>query len=452
MAGRKKKSDSEEIINTPVDYERDVAEQVDNDELLNQSQLQEKTVKELQVIAKQLQIDGYISYRKHELIQKIIDTRLNEKGTKFYLGGGILQIQNTGFGFLRNIKENFIQSSEDIYVAPQIIKRHFLREGDFVFGIIKPPKNEGEKYWAMMNVQKVNNLTLDEIANRPLFENLTPLYPKDKLNLEFKSNVFSTRIMNLFTPIGKGQRGMIVAPPRTGKTTILKEIANSITANHPEVHLIVLLIDERPEEVTDMQRSVNGLVISSTFDEAPHQQLQAAMMTLKYAKRLVEVGKDVVILMDSLTRFARANNAVQPSSGRVLSGGLESSAVREPKKFFGAARNTEDGGSLTIIATALIDTGSRMDEVIFEEFKGTGNMEIHLDRQLSDLRIFPAINLQKSGTRKEELILSPEDYAKIILLRKILADDNPVAQMEYILRFMKKTENNQEYLNSMNKF
>ncbi|MCK4643021.1 transcription termination factor Rho [bacterium] len=448
----KRKNPRDEIRNNPAAYEKEVLVELENDELLNTDALQEKTVKELQNIAKSMDIDGISGYKKHEMIQKIVDVRLVQKGSKFYLGGGILQIQGqASFGFLRNIKENFSQSSEDIYISPQLIRKNYLREGDKVFGIIKPPKNEGEKYWAIMVVLKVNDIPLTEISGRPLFENLTPLFPDKKVKLEYDKSVYSTRVMDLFIPIGKGQRAMIVAPPRTGKTIILKQIAGSIAANHPEVDLIVLLIDERPEEVTDMIRSVKGVVISSTFDEAPHQQIQAATMTLKYAKRLVEMGRDVVILMDSLTRFARANNSVQPSSGRVLSGGLEASAVREPKKFFGAARNTEEGGSLTIVATALVDTGSRMDEVIFEEFKGTGNMEIHLDRNLSDLRLFPAINLQKSGTRKEEMLLSEEEYGKVILLRKILKDMNPIEQMEFILRFMKKTEDNAEFLSNMHK-
>ncbi len=448
----KRKNPRDEIRNNPAAYEKEVLVELENDELLNTDALQEKTVKELQNIAKSMDIDGISGYKKHEMIQKIVDVRLVQKGSKFYLGGGILQIQGqASFGFLRNIKENFSQSSEDIYISPQLIRKNYLREGDKVFGIIKPPKNEGEKYWAIMVVLKVNDIPLNEISGRPLFENLTPLFPDKKVKLEYDKRVYSTRVMDLFIPIGKGQRAMIVAPPRTGKTIILKQIAGSIAANHPEVDLIVLLIDERPEEVTDMIRSVKGVVISSTFDEAPHQQIQAATMTLKYAKRLVEMGRDVVILMDSLTRFARANNSVQPSSGRVLSGGLEASAVREPKKFFGAARNTEEGGSLTIVATALVDTGSRMDEVIFEEFKGTGNMEIHLDRNLSDLRLFPAINLQKSGTRKEEMLLSEEEYGKVILLRKILKDMNPIEQMEFILRFMKKTEDNAEFLSNMHK-
>ncbi len=448
----KRKNPRDEIRNNPAAYEKEVLVELENDELLNTDALQEKTVKELQNIAKSMDIDGISGYKKHEMIQKIVDVRLVQKGSKFYLGGGILQIQGqASFGFLRNIKENFSQSSEDIYISPQLIRKNYLREGDKVFGIIKPPKNEGEKYWAIMVVLKVNDIPLNEISGRPLFENLTPLFPDKKVKLEYDKSVYSTRVMDLFIPIGKGQRAMIVAPPRTGKTIILKQIAGSIAANHPEVDLIVLLIDERPEEVTDMIRSVKGVVISSTFDEAPHQQIQAATMTLKYAKRLVEMGRDVVILMDSLTRFARANNSVQPSSGRVLSGGLEASAVREPKKFFGAARNTEEGGSLTIVATALVDTGSRMDEVIFEEFKGTGNMEIHLDRNLSDLRLFPAINLQKSGTRKEEMLLSEEEYGKVILLRKILKDMNPIEQMEFILRFMKKTEDNAEFLSNMHK-
>ncbi|MCK5598192.1 transcription termination factor Rho [bacterium] len=448
----KRKNPRDEIRNNPAAYEKEVLVELENDELLNTDALQEKTVKELQNIAKSMDIDGISGYKKHEMIQKIVDVRLVQKGSKFYLGGGILQIQGqASFGFLRNIKENFSQSSEDIYISPQLIRKNYLREGDKVFGIIKPPKNEGEKYWAIMVVLKVNDIPLTEISGRPLFENLTPLFPDKKVKLEYDKSVYSTRVMDLFIPIGKGQRAMIVAPPRTGKTIILKQIAGSIAANHPEVDLIVLLIDERPEEVTDMIRSVKGVVISSTFDEPPHQQIQAATMTLKYAKRLVEMGRDVVILMDSLTRFARANNSVQPSSGRVLSGGLEASAVREPKKFFGAARNTEEGGSLTIVATALVDTGSRMDEVIFEEFKGTGNMEIHLDRNLSDLRLFPAINLQKSGTRKEEMLLSEEEYGKVILLRKILKDMNPIEQMEFILRFMKKTEDNTEFLSNMHK-
>ncbi len=449
MGRKKKKIDAEEIINNPEAYEKVVFKELQKDELLNQNALQGRNVKELQGFAKELKIDGYIAYKKHELIQKIIDARLSQKGAKFYLGGGILQIQSSSFGFLRNIKENFRQTNDDIYISPSNIKKYLLRPGDDVFGIIKPPKNDGEKYWAMMVILTINGKSPNIVRERPLFENLTPMYPTKKINLEYSQNVYSTRIMDLFVPIGKGQRGLIVAPPRTGKTTILKQIANAISTNHPEVKLLILLIDERPEEVTDMERSVKGSVISSTFDEKPAQQIQAAKMTLYYAKRMVEMGEDVVILMDSITRFARANNVVMPSSGRVLSGGLESNAIREPKVFFGAARNTEDGGSLTIIATALVDTGSRMDEVIFEEFKGTGNMEINLDRAISDMRIFPAFNLQKSGTRKEELLLSPEVYGKTVIMRKILNDMNPVEQMQWILRFMRKTETNEEYLKNM---
>ena len=362
---------------------------------------------------------------------------------------GVLEIMQDGYGFLRSSDYNYLASPDDIYVSPSQIKLFGLKTGDTILGQIRPPK-EGEKYFALLRVESVNGKTTEEIRDRVAFEYLTPLFPEEKLNLSTKPDEYSTRILDLFAPIGKGQRGMIVAQPKTGKTVLLKEIANAITANHPEVYLIILLIDERPEEVTDMARSVNAEVISSTFDEQAERHVKVAGIALEKAKRMVECGHDVVILLDSITRLARAHNTVIPSSGKILSGGVDANALHKPKRFFGAARNVENGGSLTIIATALIETGSKMDEVIFEEFKGTGNMELQLDRKLSNRRVYPSIDVPASGTRREDLLLEQETLSRVWILRKFMADMNSVESMEFLLSKMKGTRNNEEFLVSMN--
>jgi len=385
--------------------------------------------------------------RRQELIFAILQTQAEQNGV--ISGSGVLEILPDGFGFLRAIDYNYLPSPDDIYISPSQIRRFNLKTGDTVSGEVRPPK-EGEKYFALLKVDTVNFESPEQARDKILFDNLTPLYPQEKLNLEYDPKNYSTRTLDLFAPIGKGQRGLIVSPPRTGKTVLLQDIAHSIAANHPEVVLMVLLIDERPEEVTDMQRSVSGEVISSTFDEPATCHVQVAEMVIEKAKRLVEHKKDVVILLDSITRLARAYNTVVPPSGKVLSGGVDSNALHKPKRFFGAARNIENGGSLTIISTALIDTGSRMDEVIFEEFKGTGNMELHLDRRISDRRIFPAFDLIRSGTRKEELLIPKNNLNRVWILRRLLQEMNPVDAMEFIVGKIKKTENNQEFLDSMN--
>lgn len=412
-----------------------------------------KKITELHEIAKSLGLQNYNDLRKQELIFKIVeqqskkDTENQETGV--ILNSGVLETLPDGYGFLRSPDYNYLPSPDDIYVSPSQIKRFNLRTGDTVLGQVRPPK-EGERFFALLRVDKVNDLDPDRTRDRVLFDNLTPLYAEKRLSLESAPGDYSLRIMDLFTPVGKGQRGLITAQPKTGKTVLLQKIANAILRNSPEVVLIVLLIDERPEEVTDMERTVNAEVIASTFDEPPERHVQVSDMVLEKARRLVEAKKDVVILLDSITRLARAYNVVVPHSGKILSGGLDSNALHRPKRFFGAARNVEEGGSLTIIATALIDTGSRMDDVIFEEFKGTGNMEIILDRRLSDRRIFPAIDLLRSGTRKEELLIPPEDLNRIWILRKILSDMNPIEAMEFLLDKMRGTKNNREFLRSMN--
>jgi transcription termination factor Rho len=385
--------------------------------------------------------------RKQELIFEILRARAEKSGLIF--SEGVLETLPDGFGFLRAPDYNYLPGPDDIYVSPSQVRKFDLHTGDTVSGQIRPPK-DGERYFALIKVEAVNFEPPEKVREKIFFENLTPLYPQERINLETGiADNLSGRVMDLMTPLGKGQRGLIVAPPRTGKTMLLQSIANSITANHPEVYLIVLLIDERPEEVTDMQRSVKGEVISSTFDEPATRHVQVAEMVIEKAKRLVEHKKDVVILLDSVTRLARAYNTIVPPSGKVLSGGVDSNALQRPKRFFGAARNIEEGGSLTIIATALIDTGSRMDEVIFEEFKGTGNSEIHLDRKLADRRVFPAIDIQKSGTRKEELLLPKDDLNRVWVLRKVLTPLSPVEAMELLLSKMGKTKNNAEFLSSM---
>jgi len=409
--------------------------------------IKRQPISELAKLAKDLDVPGASGMRRQDLIFAILQTQAEKNGV--ISGSGVLEILPDGFGFLRAVDYNYLPSPDDIYISPSQIRRFSLRTGDTVSGEVRPPK-EGEKYFALLKVDEVNFESPEAARDKILFDNLTPLYPEEKLNLEFNPENLSTRIMDLFTPIGKGQRGLIVSPPRAGKTVLLQDIAHSITANHKEVVLMVLLIDERPEEVTDMQRSVAGEVISSTFDEPATRHVQVAEMVIEKAKRLVEHKKDVVILLDSITRLARAYNTVVPPSGKVLSGGVDSNALHKPKRFFGAARNIENGGSLTIISTALIDTGSRMDEVIFEEFKGTGNMELHLDRRIADRRVFPAFDLIRSGTRKEELLIPKANLNRIWILRRLLQEMNPVDAMEFIMDKVRKTETNKVFLDSMN--
>ncbi len=414
---------------------------------MNISEVKKQSIGELAEMAKQLNVPGASGLRRQDLIFAILQYQSETNGV--ITGEGVLETLPDGFGFLRSVDYNYLPGPDDIYVSPSQIRRFGLRTGDTISGEVRPPKN-GEKYFALLKVDGVNFEGPEIARDKILFDNLTPLYPEEKLNLELDSENYSTRIMDLFTPIGKGQRGLIVSPPRAGKTVLLKDIANSITANHEEVSLMVLLIDERPEEVTDMERSVEGEVIASTFDETASRHVQVAEMVIEKAKRLVEHNKDVVILLDSITRLARAYNTVVPPSGKVLSGGVDSNALHKPKRFFGAARNIEHGGSLTIISTALIDTGSRMDEVIFEEFKGTGNMELHLDRRIADRRVFPAFDLVRSGTRKEELLIQPDNLNRIWILRRLLQEMNPVDAMEFIIGKMRISDTNQEFLDSMN--
>jgi len=410
------------------------------------AQLKEMNIASLTQVAKDLNIQGASGMRKQELIFKILQAQTEKSG--FIFSEGVLETLPDGFGFLRAPDYNYLPGPDDIYVSPSQIRKFDLRTGDTVSGQVRPPK-DGERYFALIKVEAVNFEHPDEARNKIFFDNLTPLYPNDRLKLETTKDNLSARVLDLLTPIGKGQRGLIVAPPRAGKTMLLQTIANSITQNHPEVILIVLLIDERPEEVTDMQRSVNGEVISSTFDEPASRHVQVAEMVIEKAKRLVEHKRDVVILLDSITRLARAYNTIVPPSGKVLSGGVDSNALQRPKRFFGAARNVEEGGSLTIIATALIDTGSRMDDVIFEEFKGTGNMEINLDRKLMDKRVFPAIDINRSATRKEELLVAKEELTRIWILRKVLNPLSTVEAMELLLEKMGKSKTNTEFLASM---
>ncbi|MCB9209734.1 MAG: transcription termination factor Rho [Ignavibacteriales bacterium] len=411
------------------------------------STLKSKKIVDLLQIAKEYDLAGVNDLRKQELIFKILEAQTKKDGLTF--SQGVLEVLSDGYGFLRSSDYNYLPSPDDIYVSPSQIKRFSLRTGDHVSGQVRPPK-EGERFFALLRVEAVNGKDPEEIRGRTLFDNLTPLHPTKRLKLESAPGEYSMRIMDLLAPTGKGQRGLIVSPPKTGKTVLLQKIANSISRNHPEVKLIMLLIDERPEEVTDMQRSVQAEVISSTFDEPPERHVQVANMVIEKAKRMVEAGDDVVILLDSITRLARAHNTTQPHSGRILSGGVDSNALHKPKRFFGAARNIEDGGSLTILATALIDTGSRMDEVIFEEFKGTGNLEIVLDRGLSDRRIFPAFDVNRSGTRKEELLMTEEELNKVWILRKLLSNYDPIEAMDFLLDKMRGTKNNKEFLLSMN--
>jgi len=411
------------------------------------AELKNRTISELLSMAQEMGISGVSGLRKQELIFKVLEAQTQKSGLIF--AEGVLEILPEGYGFLRSPDYNYLPGQDDIYVSPSQIKRFDLRTGDTVSGQVRPPK-DSERYFALLRVEAVNMEPPEAVKDKILFDNLTPLYPEERLRLEYDEKELCTRVMDLLAPIGKGQRGLIVSPPRAGKTVLLQRIANAITANHPEVVLIVLLIDERPEEVTDMERSVKGEVISSTFDEPASRHIQVAEMVIEKAKRLVEHKKDVVILLDSITRLARANNAVMPHSGKILSGGVDSNALQWPKRFFGAARNIEEGGSLTIVATALIETGSRMDEVIFEEFKGTGNMELVLDRRLSDKRIFPAMDINRSGTRKEELLMEKMDLNKIWILRKFLNEKNSVEAMEFLIEKLSETKSNRKFLMSMN--
>ena len=408
--------------------------------------LQEKSITELVEIAKELNIEGLSTLRKSELIFKILEGNTEKNGLIF--AEGVLQVLQEGYGFLRSAKYNYLPGPDDIYLSPSQIKKFDLKTGDTVSGQVRPPK-DNERYFALLKVETINFEEPEAAKNKILFDNLTPLYPDERLQLEYHPKNFSTRIVDLLCPIGKGQRALIVSPPRAGKTVLMQNIANAIVHNHPEVYLIVLLIDERPEEVTDMERSVEGEVVSSTFDEPAQRHVQVAEMVIEKAKRLVEHKKDVVILLDSITRLARAYNTVVPPSGKILSGGVDSNALHKPKRFFCAARNIEEGGSLTIIATALIDTGSRMDEVIFEEFKGTGNSELHLDRKLMEKRIFPCLDINKSGTRKEELLMPESHLNRVWILRQLLHPLNVVDSMEFMLDKIAKTESNGEFLEAM---
>lgn len=412
------------------------------------AQLNSLKIDELNEMAKDLGVTGYSGYPRKELIFKILEQQAQKEGLIF--GSGVLEILPDGYGFLRNAASNYLPGPDDIYVSPSQIKRFGLRKGHIVAGQIRPPK-ENERFFALLKVEAVNMEAPEKVRQAILFENLTPLHPDERINLEYDAKDVSTRIIDLFSPLGKGQRGLIVAPPRTGKTVLLQKIAHAIEKNHPEVYLIVLLIDERPEEVTDFQRSIGSEVVSSTFDERPERHIQVSGMVIEKAKRLVEYGRDVVILLDSITRLARAHNSVAPHSGRILSGGVDATALYEPKKFFGAARNIENGGSLTILATALIETGSRMDEVIFEEFKGTGNMELDLDRRLSEARIYPAIDINKSGTRKEERILDPNVLNRVWILRNMLSDYGPNETMKFLRDKVRNSTTNEEFLGSMSK-
>jgi len=412
------------------------------------SELKEKTIGDLTLFAKGLNVEGATGMRKQDLIFAILQAQAEKAGSVY--GAGVLEILPDGFGFLRSPDYSYLPSPDDIYVSPSQIRRFSLRTGDYISGQIRPPK-DNERYFALLKVETINNESPEDNVSRSLFDNLTPYYPTEKINLESESNDYSMRVMDFVAPIGKGQRGLIVAAPRTGKTMLLQSIAKSIKKNHNEIHLIILLIDERPEEVTDWKRQVNAEIISSTFDEPPQRHCQVSEMAIERAKRLVEAKKDVVILLDSITRLARAYNTITPTSGKVLSGGLDANALQRPKRFFGTARSIEEGGSLTILATALVDTGSRMDDVIFEEFKGTGNMELHLDRKLVDKRIFPSIDINASGTRKEELLVDADVLNKMWILRKVLNPLSTVESMEFLLSKLKAAKSNKEFLEMMNK-
>lgn len=426
---------------------------VKKDEVIDIADLKGKRIAELTSIAKNLGIINFSDLRKQELILKIVEAQ--SKGTtektsdELIKGEGVLEVLPDGYGFLRSSNYNYLPSPDDIYVSPSQIKKFVLRTGDMIRGQVRPPK-EAERFYALLKVETVNYIEPENIRDRTIFDNLTPLYPDERLHLEVSPSQYSVRIVDLLCPIGKGQRGLIVSPPKSGKTILLQQIANSITKNHSEVKLIVLLIDERPEEVTDMQRSVKAEVVSSTFDEPPERHVQVADMVLEKSKRLVEAKNDVVVLLDSITRLARAHNTVVPHSGKILSGGVDANALHKPKRFFGAARNVEEGGSLTIIATSLIETGSRMDEVIFEEFKGTGNMELVLDRRIADRRVFPAIDVNKSGTRREEMLLDQNEINRIWILRKVLSELQNVEAMEFLLNRLKGTRSNKDFILAMN--
>jgi transcription termination factor Rho len=448
--GKKKKNSQEEPVVIPLDLDDEIEEYEQangavQEGRLDLKQLKEMTINELSGVAKELGVENPTGMRRQDLIFRILQRQTEREGLIF--GEGVLEVLPEGFGFLRAPEYNYLPGPDDIYVSPSQIRRFNLHTGDTVSGQIRPPK-EGERYFALIKVEAINFEPPEVAMEKVHFDNLTPLYPEERIKLEVSDNTTS-RVMDLVTPIGKGQRGLLVAAPRTGKTMMLHAIANSITSNHPEVTLIVLLIDERPEEVTDMQRTVHGEVISSTFDEPATRHVQVAEMVIEKAKRLVEHKRDVVILLDSITRLARAYNTVVPPSGKVLSGGVDSNALQKPKRFFGAARNIEEGGSLTIVGTALIDTGSRMDDVIFEEFKGTGNMEVHLDRKLVERRVFPSIDIHRSGTRKEELLIDEWELRRIWVLRKVLASLSPVEAMELLLERLEKSETNQEFLEAM---
>jgi transcription termination factor Rho len=417
--------------------------------IMNINELKEKSIDELSLVAKELNVEGAMGLRKQDIIFAILQAQIEKTGLIF--GEGVLEILPDGFGFLRSSDYSYLPGPDDIYVSPSQTRRFNLRTGDLITGQIRPPK-ENERYFALLKVEAINHESPEENIDRPLFDNLIPYYPTLRIKLEYDKNDYSTRVLELVTPLGGGQRGMIVASPRTGKTMLLQSIAKAIRNNHPDVHLIILLIDERPEEVTDWKRQVSGAeIISSTFDEPPQRHCQVSEMVIERAKRLVEIGERVAILLDSITRLARAYNSVIPASGKVLSGGLDSNALQRPKRFFGTARNIEDGGSLTILATALVDTGSRMDDVIFEEFKGTGNMELHLDRKLVDKRIFPSIDISSSGTRKEELLVDKATLNRMWILRKVLSPLSSVESMEFLLGKLKGTKNNREFLDMMNK-
>ncbi len=422
-------------------------EKKNGEDWIDLSELKAKKINELSGIARELGIERISGLKKQDLILEILKGQTEKKGLIF--SSGVLEILSDGYGFLRSTNYNYLPGPDDIYVSPSQIRLFGLKTGDTIAGQIRPPK-DNERFFALLRIEAVNFENPEQLQQRVLFDNLTPLYPEERISLETESKNIEMRIMNIMTPIGKGQRALIVAPPRTGKTILMQKIANSITTNHPEIYLIVLLIDERPEEVTDMQRSVKGEVVSSTFDEPATRHVQVTEMVLEKARRLVEHKHDVVILLDSITRLARAYNQVVPTSGKILSGGVDSNALHRPKRFFGAARNIEEGGSLTIVATALIETGSRMDEVIFEEFKGTGNSEIHLDRKLADRRVYPAIDIQKSGTRKEELLLDEEELNKLWVLRKALASMSSAEAMELLIEKMKATKNNKAFFKAMN--
>ncbi len=435
-------------------HQNNEANGAENKSSIDVNELKSKRIAELTNIAKNLGITNFSDLTKQELILKIIEAQATVQVKDTQADGaitseGVLEVMPDGYGFLRSPGYNYLPSPDDIYVSPSQIKKFYLRTGDTIRGQVRAPKDQ-ERFFALLKVETINYLPPENIRERTIFDNLTPLYANSRIKLERQPNEYSMRVVDLLCPIGKGQRGLIVSPPKSGKTILLQQIANSITTNHPEVKLIVLLIDERPEEVTDMERSVKAEVVASTFDEPPDRHVQVADMVLEKAKRLVEAKQDVVILLDSITRLARANNTVVPHSGKILSGGVDANALHKPKRFFGAARNVEEGGSLTIIATALIETGSRMDEVIFEEFKGTGNMEIVLDRRLADRRIFPAIDVNRSGTRREELLLEPDELNRIWILRKVLSELTPVEAMEFLLDRLRTRKTNREFLNSMN--